>query len=192
MATNRAKIASESLATIVSALLELSLFRDENVHFPLKDLILALRDLNKGRRNPLLEPLNVGGTNIGSSSADELKACARAIFQILNENGFKKTEAYKRIASGLTNAGLLTRAGKPFPWQNVRNWCDEDETQIAELMRVNFQTTWSDYVVSSGLRKDSPALNDPKNIKLIAGCFSDLCWNLPQLRELSNSVRRNG
>lgn len=190
--SKKAKIISASLATVVSALLELSLFRDENVHLPLKDLIHALRDLGQGRRNPLFEPVNVGGTNISTSSADELKGCVQAIFQIMTENGFNKSDAFKRIATGLNGAGYPNRKGKPLSWQTVRNWCNDDETPIAAQMLMRFRETWSNYILSSGLLEDSPELNDPKNKKLIAGCFADLCWKLPQLRELPISPHRNG
>lgn len=173
------------LATLLGSLLELPAFKNESVHLPLKDLLIFLADLDRGRDHPWAAPVNFGGTNVTTASKSELKIWVRAAFHILTDSGFKPVEAYRHIADGLTASGRTGRKGNSVRWQQVQTWCLEQETKRDEVIRQKLQAWWSDYLTSQPL-----GVGAGKNVQLkkqIAGHFANLCWSLPHLRDRSFS-----
>ena len=179
------RIARAILAEITSFLLELSVFKDDSAHFPLKELIFALSDLDRGRAPALLAPSNSGGTNITDHAKSELKFWVRAVFNVLIQNGFKKKEAYERIANGLTKSGRSFRNGNSIRWRNVQSWCREDETQPYAAMRERVEQWWSDFYNQIAGIKVVDGSGKPVSKKEIAGAFADQCWELPNIRDRS-------
>jgi hypothetical protein len=175
------------LGLVLSTLLELPAFKNDSVHLPLKDLMIFLSDLDRGRDHPWSAPVNFGGTNITTTAQGELKIWVRAACGVLRGNSFKPVEAYRRIASGLTNSGRSGRNGNPVRWQRVQAWCLEAETQRDSHVKEKVERWWADF------REETAAINvvddwgRPVAEKEIAGRFADLCWSLPHLRDRSIS-----
>lgn len=179
--------AGAMLGLVLSSLLELPAFKNESVHLPLKDLMIFLSDLDRGRDHPWSAPVNFGGTNRTTTAQSELKTWVRAACCLLQDNGFKPVEAYRRIASGLTKSGRSGRKGKPVRWQRVQAWCLEDEAWRDHQVREKVERWWAD------VRAQTTSINvvddwgRPVSVREIAGRFVDLCWSLPHLRDRSVS-----
>jgi hypothetical protein len=175
------------LGLIISSLLELPAFKNDSVHLPLKDLMIFLSDLDRGRDHPWSSPVNFGGTNITTTAQAELKTWVRAAYEVLRDNDFKPVEAYRRIARGLTESGRSGRKGMPVRWQRVQAWCLEAEEPRDIHVRRTVARWWAD------LREQTAAINvvddwgKPVLEREIAGKFADLCWGLPHLRDQSFS-----
>lgn len=175
------------LGLVISSLLELPAFKNDSVHLPLKDLMIFLSDLDRGRDHPWSAPVNFGGTNITTTAQRELKIWVRAAFGVLRGNGFKPVEAYRRIASGLTDSGRSGRKGAPVRWQRVQAWCLEAETQSDARVKEKVERWWAEF------RAETVPINVVDDWgravaeKEIAGKFADLCWSLPHLRDRSVS-----
>ena len=107
------------LGLVISSLMEMPAFKNDSVHLPLKDLMIFLSDLDRGRDHPWSAPFNFGGTNTTTTAQGELKVWVRAACGVLKENGFKPVEAYRHIASGLTKSGRVGRNGEPVQWRRV-------------------------------------------------------------------------
>jgi hypothetical protein len=179
--------AGAMLALVISSLLELPAFKNASLHLPLKDLLIFLSDLDRGRDHPWSAPVNVGGTNITTTAQAELKTWVRAACGVLNANGFKPVEAYRRIASGLSGSGRSGRQGGPVRWQRVQAWCLETETPRDQRVREKLEGWWADVRANTA---EINIVNDwgkPVPEKEIAGKFADLCWSLPHLRDRSVS-----
>ena len=56
--------AAAMLGQVISSLLSLPPFKNDTAHLALKDLLIFLSDLDKGRDHPWSAPVNFGGTNI--------------------------------------------------------------------------------------------------------------------------------
>tara|TARA_R110002012_G_scaffold138444_5_gene293674 strand:- start:2222 stop:2911 length:690 start_codon:yes stop_codon:yes gene_type:complete len=182
------KKAAGMLAEVIQSLLQFPPFQKEPVHFPLKDLLLALGDLDKGRSPPWAIPVNVGGTSITNTADRELRSWVKAIFVVLEANHFKRTEAYKRIADGLNKSGRHGRKKTdPVRWRSVGEWCRSEDTPIDLLFRGRIEQWWDDF------RSDTQHINlidswgdkVPDPSKVIAGKFADSCWELDHLRDRS-------
>lgn len=179
--------ARDMLGLVISFLMELPGFNKESVHLPLKDLMIFLSDLDRGRDHPWSAPVNFGGTNITNTAQGELKMWVRAAFEVLRENGFKAVEAYRHIAKGLDNSGRSGRKGLPVRWQLVQQWCRESETQSDHQIRETLQYWWADFRAATAGIHVVDDWGRPVTEKQIAGRFADLCWSLPQLRDRSFS-----
>ncbi|MBO6825356.1 MAG: hypothetical protein JJ879_04085 [Sneathiella sp.] len=177
------KISRETLAMMITFLIELPVFKDEMVHFPLKDLVQALADLDRGRAPELLKPSNFGGTNISKNATSELKFWVRAVFNILCESEFKTKEACIRIADGLTKNGRSARNGKPINWRMVQRWCREDETSEYIPLREKIEQFWADFCDETNKIEIVDSNGEPISKKEIAGRFADMCWTFPNLRD---------
>ena len=175
------------LALVISSLLELPKFKNDSVHLPLKDLLIFLSDLDRGRDHPWSAPVNFGGTNITTTAQGELKVWVRAAYGVLRTNGFKPVDAYKRIAKGLSDSGRTGRGGGPVRWQRVQAWCLEAETPRDQHVREKVQRWWVDVRTHYTGIKVVDDWGDPVPESEIAGRFADDCWSLPHLRDRSVS-----
>lgn len=175
------------LGLVISSLLELPAFKNDSVHLPLKDLMIFLSDLDRGRDHPWSAPLNFGGTNITTTAQGELKTWVRAAFGVLTQSGFKPVEAYRRIANGLTDSGRSGRNGKPVRWQRVQAWCLEAEAPRDQHVKEMVQRWWTDFRAATASPKVVDHRGRPVAEREIAGRFVDLCWSLPHLRDRSVS-----
>lgn len=175
------------LGLVISSLLELPAFKNDSVHLPLKDLMIFLSDLDRGRDHPWSAPVNFGGTNITTTAQRELKIWVRAAFGVLRGNGFKPVEAYRRIASGLTDSGRSGRKGAPVRWQRVQAWCLEAETQSDARVKEKVERWWAEFQAETVPINVVDDWGRPVAEKEIAGKFADLCWSLPHLRDRSVS-----
>lgn len=175
------------LGLVISSLLELPAFKNDSVHLPLKDLMIFLSDLDRGRDHPWSAPVNFGGTNITNTAQGELKIWVRAAFGVLKENGFKPVEAYRRIANGLTESGRSGRNGNPVRWQRVQAWCLEGEAPRDQHIREKVQRWWTDFRANTATINIVDDRGRPATEREIAGRFADLCWSLPHLRDRSVS-----
>ncbi len=173
------------LGQVISCLLELPAFKNASVHLPLKDLLIFLSDLDRGRDHPWSAPVNFGGTNITTTAQGELKIWVRAACAVLMANGFKPVEAYRRIASGLSESGRSGRKGGPVRWQRVQAWCLEAETPHNQRVREKLEVWWAEFRAREINIVDDWGKPVPE--KEIAGKFADLCWSLQHLRDRSVS-----
>jgi hypothetical protein len=175
------------LGLVISSLLELPAFKNDSVHLPLKDLMIFLSDLDRGRDHPWSAPVNFGGTNITTTAQGELKRWVRAACGVLRENGFRAVEAYRRIASGLTDSGRSGRNGNPVRWQRVQAWCLEGESPRDQHVREKVQRWWTDFRTHTAAINIVDDQDRPVTEREIAGRFADRCWSLPHLRDQSVS-----
>ena len=175
------------VGAVLAWLLELPTFKNDSVHLPLKDLMIFLSDLDRGRDHPWSAPVNFGGSNITTTAQSELKIWVRAAYGVLRENGFKPVEAYRRIASGLTDSGRSGRHGKPVRWQRVQAWCLEEETTRDQQVREKLENWWVDFRAQDAGVTIIDSRGGPVPEKQIAAKFADLCWSLPHLRDRSVS-----
>ena len=175
------------VGVVLAWLLELPAFKNDSVHLPLKDLMIFLSDLDRGRDHPWSAPVNFGGTNITTTAQGELKIWVRAAFAVLGKNGFKPVEAYRHIASGLTSSGRSGRKGQPVRWQRVQAWCLEKETTHDQQVREKLEKWWVDFRAQDAGVTIVDSGGNPVPEKQIAGNFADLCWTLPHLRDRSVS-----
>ena len=175
------------VGVVLAWLLELPAFKNDSVHLPLKDLMIFLSDLDRGRDHPWSAPVNFGGTNITTTAQGELKIWVRAAFAVLGKNGFKPVEAYRHIASGLTASGRSGRKGQPVRWQRVQAWCLEKETTRDQQVREKLEKWWVDFRAQDAGVTIVDSGGNPVPEKQIAGNFADLCWTLPHLRDRSVS-----
>jgi len=174
------------LGSVVSSLLELPEFKNDNVHLALKDLMIFLADLDRGRKHPWSAPVNFGGTNVTMTAQSELKIWIRAVFGVLSANGFEPVDAYRHIAVGLTHSGRSGRNGAPVRWQRVQIWCLEPATAHDQRVRDQLERWWVDFRAhnTADQRNDG---RDTASERELAGRFADLCWSLEHLRDRSVS-----
>jgi hypothetical protein len=175
------------LGQIIHSLLELPAFKDDSVHLPLKDLMIFLSDLDRGRDHPWSKPVNFGGTNITTTAKKELKIWIRAVYGVLTKSGLKPVEAYRRIAAGLTASGRTGRKEKPVRWQQIQTWCLEVENPYEQAIREKVELWWLDFRAHTAGIKVVDQWGKPAPERDIAGRFADICWSLPHLRDRSFS-----
>lgn len=175
------------LGLVILSLLELPAFKNDSVLYPLKDLLIFLSDLDRGRDHPWSAPVNFGGTNITTTAQGELKIWIRAAFAVLTANGFRTVEAYKRIADGLNKSGRRGRNGKLVRWQLVQRWCLEPESLHDHHVREKVERWWADFQDHTAAVRVVDDWDQPITEKETAGRFSDHCWSFPHLRDRSVS-----
>lgn len=180
---HRRNKAAAMLGQVISSLLSLPPFKNDTAHLALKDLLIFLSDLDKGRDHPWSAPVNFGGTSITTTAQGELKIWVRAACSVLKVNGFKPVEAYRRIASGLTSSGRTGRGGKPVRWQTVQTWCLESESSRDQQVREKLEVWWIDFRAQSAGVKVVDDWGKPVLEREIAGRFADLCWSLSHIRD---------
>ena len=179
--------AAAMLGQVISSLLSLPLFKNDKAHLALKDLLIFLSDLDKGRDHPWSAPVNFGGTNITTTAQSELKIWVRAACGVLKGNGFKPVPAYRRIACGLTTSGRTGRGGNAVRWQTVQTWCLESETLRDQQAREKLERLWVDFRAQFADIKVVDDLGMPVPEREIAGRFADLCWSMDHIRDRSFS-----
>ena len=179
--------AGNMLGLVILSLLELPAFKNEPVVLPLKDLMLFLGDLDRGRDHPWSAPVNFGGTNITTTAQLELKVWVRAAFVVLRANDFKPVEAYRRIATGLTKSGRSGRNGGDVRWQLVQRWCLESETPRHHRVREKVELWWADFRIQTSAFNIDDSGGQPVPEKEIAGKFADMFWSFDHLRDRSVS-----
>ena len=172
--------AGNMLARVIDALRELPNFKNESVDWPLKDLLIFLSDLDRGRNHPWSARVNFGGTNITTTATSELKIWVRAVYAVLRANGFKPVEAYRRIAKGLEKSGRTSQKNEPISWRLVQAWCREPKSRHDQPVRKKLESWWVDFRAHhAGMRRK------PVPEREIAGRFADQCWSLEHLRDRS-------
>lgn len=185
----RRTIAKGMLAEVMNFLLLHPRFRTSLVHLPLKDLLIFLSDLERGRKHPWSEPGFAFGTNIATSAQSELKLWVKAAYALLRRNGFEAVEAYRRLSKQLTETGRTGRSGANVRWQSVQQWCREPEAENQAPIQKRIDEAWEEF------RRDYPSLtvlgrsNKPLSQKEVAGLFVDAFWQTPVLRDRFNSPR---
>ena len=179
--------AAAMLGQVISSLLSLPPFKNDTAHLALKDLLIFLSDLDKGRDHPWSAPVNFGGTNITTTAQSELKIWVRAAYGVLKGNGFQPVEAYRRIASGLTTSGRTGRGGSAVRWQTVQTWCLESETSRDQQAREKLERWWVDFRAQDAGITVVDDWGRPVPEREIAGRFADLCWSMDHIRDRSFS-----
>lgn len=179
--------AAAMLGQVISSLLELPPFASGTAHLPLKDLMIFLSDLDRGRDHPWSAPVNFGGTSVTTTARAELKIWVRAAFAVLIDNGFKPVEAYRHIASGLTKSGRKSQSGGDIPWRRVMAWCREPATQRDQDIRDRIHRWWGQFRSETAAYKIVDRAGQPLREKQVAGHFADAVWPLPHLRDRSIS-----
>lgn len=175
------------LGAVIAHLMALPAFKNDSVHLPLKDLMIFLSDLDRGRDHPWAAPVNFGGTNITTTSQAELKIWVRATYAILLGSGCKPVQAYRRIADGLTSSGRTGRNGKAVRWQTVQTWCRENCATHEEAIKEKLEKWWLDFRGETAIINVMYSQGKPVPEADKAGAFADLVWGLPHLRDQSFS-----
>jgi hypothetical protein len=183
----RRRIAEGMLAEVLNYLLMHPRFSSSFVHLPLKDLLLFLSDLERGRKHPWSEPGFPFGTNIATSSQSKLKLWVKAAFALLKRNGFEPVEAYRRLSAGLTETGRTGRKGANVRWQSVQTWCREPESTNQALVQQRIDESWNEFQRQHSSLKVIDNSGRLLSQKEIAGLFVDAFWKTPILRDRFNS-----
>lgn len=178
--------AGAMLGDVVSALMEFPPFKSDSVHMPLKDLLIFLADLDKGRDHPWTQVVGVGGTNISTTAKAELKSWVRVLYKLLIQNNFSPVEAYQHIASVLTNTGRTGRdRSEPVRWRLVQGWCREEGSNRDLIIQKRLDGWWEDWqrqVTGTAPDRASPQEIEARD-KALAAQIVTVCLDLPHLRD---------
>jgi hypothetical protein len=174
------------LGSVVQALMELPAFKEDMVHLPLKDMLIFLADLDRGRDHPWSAAVNFGGTNVTTTATAELKIWVRATYGILKRSGFRAKEACERIAMGLNENGRSGRNG-PVRWRLVQQWCREEPVPARQHVQEKVDRWWTDFRAETANIRVIDGAGLPVTEKEMAGLFADQVWSMPHLRDRSFS-----
>jgi hypothetical protein len=180
--------AASMLAHVLSSLHELPPFHAGHSHLPLKDLLIFLSDLDRGRSPPWAQPVNFGGTSVTTTADSELRQWVNGVVHVLWFTGMRKTEAYKIVADGLTKHGRKGKGGGPVAWRSVQQWCRNlghpKDTMIGRRIMDWWQVTPCPhgYLVTN-CETGQWNIAHCCDAQAMARKFADSIWEMPHLRD---------
>lgn len=180
--------AAAMLAQVLSSLHELPPFQTGHSHLPLKDLLIFLNDLDRGRSPAWAKPVNFGGTSATTTAETELRQWVSGVVQVLWFSGVGKTEAYKVVAEGLTKHGRVGKDGGPVPWRSVQQWClnlgHPKDTMIGRRILDWWQVMPCPhgYLVTN-CETGERNVGHCRDAACIAKEFANSIWYIPHLRD---------
>jgi hypothetical protein len=91
----------------------------------------ALRGLEQGRREPILEPVRRRGRHPSSYAYAGMKGYAAATVQLLRQAGVADDDARGAVARQLRELGVRPERGSgSVTATTVRNWCNEVSSDV--------------------------------------------------------------
>src|SRR5262245_11330306 len=104
---------------------------EETLHVPILRLHSALRMLDQGATEPILEPVRRPGRAPSDPAYDSIRGDAVATVQILLQTGLARGEAHEEVAKQLRQLGVEPERGSgTVTATTVRNWCDKIPSQV--------------------------------------------------------------
>ena len=180
--------AAAMLAQVLSSLHELPPFRDGHAHMPLKDLLIFLNDLDRGRAPPWAKPVNFGGTSVTTTAETELRLWVNGVVHVLWFTGMSRTDAYKVVANGLSKHGRKGKDGGPVPWRSVQQWCRNLGHPNTTMIGQRIMDWWQvmpcphGYLVTN-CETGQWNIAQCEDAQAMAKQFADGIWDLPHLRD---------
>jgi hypothetical protein len=119
------KAAANILIKVIDVILE---FYPKNPEWviPLNQLLYGLRDLDRGKRNRLFEPVKLDNRPPNTIADVIFRAIPAAAMTILTKKGrVKRTEAAEMVAKRLNKMGYRDRSGGPFKGIHVAQWRED-------------------------------------------------------------------
>jgi hypothetical protein len=101
--------------------------RDSKPLIPLRQLIYALHDLDRGRAGPLLAPQKTSHRPRDSVAKEAFIAIPAACMELLVEGGIARKDAANRVANALGAMGYRN-GDKRITGENVEDWRDRMRT----------------------------------------------------------------
>ncbi len=180
--------AAAMLGQVLSSLHELPPFHNGHSHMPLKDLLIFLNDLDRGRSPPWAKPVNFGGTSAMTTAETELRQWVNGVVWVLWSTGMMKTESYKIVADGLSAHGRKGKDGGPVPWRSVQQWCRNLGHPKDTMIGKRIMDWWQVMPCTHGyLVTNCVASNlyhgHCRDAQAIAASFANGIWDLPHLRD---------
>ncbi len=179
----RRRLAARQLASVLSALMELPSFRNDQALHPLKDVLIFFDDLDLGRKHPWSVPKSFSGTSVTTTSQNELHSYVRVVHDFLTNNGFSPKEAFEHIAKGLQKTGRTGKNGSVLPWRTVQSWCRKEPSLGDAIVRQNLDRWIRDMETNIARFPTNP----PMTPRVFASLVSDRMWSLGHLRDRINS-----
>lgn len=180
--------AAAMLGQVLSSLHELPPFHSGHAHMPLKDLLIFLNDLDRGRSPPWAKPVNFGGTSATTTAETELREWVNGVVWVLWSTGMMKTESYKVVAKGLSAHGRKGKDGGAVPWRSVQQWCRNlghpKDTMIGRRIMDRWQVMpcTHGFLVTNCIESNLYHGNC-RDAQSIASSFANGIWDLPHLRD---------
>lgn len=119
------QLAALMLARMAEIVDQLGIFDEgnEEASAPVIELLNMLRDLGHGRKHPLAEPAQTGGSNIETSDRREVRLWAIAAVKVLRRGRWGLNQSSRMVAQALTRRGYGSRQRKDsVPWQTIKVW----------------------------------------------------------------------
>lgn len=171
------------LGFVIESIRELPAFKDPSSYMALKDLLIFLSDLDRGRSHPWAAPVNFGGTNITTTAQGELKLWIRATYSLLIGNGFRAVEAYRHIAAGLNKSGRTARNGSQISWRHVQRFCLDPGNKMDSRIRIKLGAWWLEFQEAYNSEERLSHKRRLGSDKVLVGKFADKLWSLDHLRD---------
>jgi hypothetical protein len=133
---------------------------DSKALMPLRQLIYARHDLDRGRVGPLLAPQKMSHRPRDSVAKEAFIAIPAACMELLVEGGVARKDAAIQIAHGLSAMGYRNGRDKPVTAQNVEDWRDRMRTgssaenaAVGRFRRIvdNYRLTHPDRLTAANL-----------------------------------------
>ena len=180
--------AAAMLAQVLSSLHELPPFHNGHAHMPLKDLLLFLNDLDRGRSPPWVKPVNFGGTSATTTAETELRQWVNGVVHVLWLTGMSRTHAYKSVAEGLSKHGRRGKDGGSVPWRSVQQWCRNLGHPSESMIGRRIMDWWQAMPCTHGYLVTNCETGEWNiaqchDAMAIAKNFADGIWELPHLRD---------
>ena len=173
------------LGRVIESLLQLQTFKSAEVLLPLKDLLIFLSDLERGRDHEWSSPVNFGGTSVNTTAESELQAWVHAAHVFLIGSGFQPVASYRRIADGLNRSRRVTRHNKAFTWQLIQRWCLDDRIK-ADVASATIARWWPQTTLFAEFHEaEGRGAAASDILKNHAGIFIDELWQSSFLRDRS-------
>jgi hypothetical protein len=134
--------AAGMLAELLSAIHSLPAFAYSSAHMPLKDLLIFLQDLDIGRAHAWSKPVNFGGTNVTPTAERELRNWAVGLVHILWLAGNCKSEAYRLVATTMTDSGRRGKNGGSVSWRSVQQWYLKTPAPLETIVGKRLAVRW--------------------------------------------------
>lgn len=188
--------AGNYIGAIAGFLQELPPFKGKDLLVPIKDLIIWIKALEDGSGHPWTKARNFGGTNAETAAETEVRVWVVMGVWSLLEGGYRRNQAYKRLANSLTKSGR-TRKGKPFPHRTVQRWWlayEHKRDSRLEVVDRHIRRYWAEMECPHGRGMfDCPSTAEGRCAawREVSEEFADRALSVPVFRDWFISLSKN-
>lgn len=188
--------AGNYIGTMAGYLQELPPFKGKDLLVPIKDLLIWIKALEDGSGHPWTKARNFGGSNAETAAETEVRIWVIMGVWSLLEGGYRRNQAYKRLANALSASGRGKR-GKPFPHRTVQRWWLAYELKRDPRLEVvdrHIQRYWAEMECPHGQRMfecSSTAGGRCSAWRAVSEEFADRALSVPVFRDWFISSSKN-